>query len=56
MEKLLLLSVVVALVAIPVLCAKDPNPRRGLKRALMLMGAYNVFYAVYLKVLSLSVR
>jgi hypothetical protein len=35
--KLLLLSVLIATVAIPLICARDVNPYRGIKRALFAM-------------------
>ena len=42
--KLLLFSVIIMMVAIPVLAARDPNPKRGLKKALLLVFAFNLFY------------
>jgi hypothetical protein len=42
--KLLLLSVVVMMMAIPVLTARHQNARRGLTRALFLFLAFNVLY------------
>ena len=44
MAKALLLSVVIMMIAIPVWTARDPNPRRGLKRAVVLTFVFNLFY------------
>ena len=44
MGKLILLSLLGATVAIPVLCARDPSPHRGLKRMLFFLF---LFIAVY---------
>jgi hypothetical protein len=51
MSKLILLSVLVAFVALPSLAARDPHPRRGLKRTLLWMVAFNLAYAVGVLVL-----
>lgn len=50
MEKLLILSVCLALVGIPLFAARDPHPARGLKRALLGVVAFNVFYLFLLRV------
>ena len=50
MERLLLISIVLALIAIPVLAARDENPRRGLKRALAGIMAFTFVYAFLLRV------
>jgi hypothetical protein len=42
--KLLLLSVVIMMIAVPVLTARDANAKRGLKRAVFLTIAFNVLY------------
>ena len=44
MSKLVLMSVVLALVALPILAARDPLPQRGLKRALVSVVAFNIFF------------
>ncbi|MEO6238917.1 MAG: hypothetical protein ABIQ52_18125 [Vicinamibacterales bacterium] len=49
MAKLLLLSIVILLIAIPILASRDRNPRRGLKRALLWMLAFNLFYVVIVR-------
>jgi hypothetical protein len=51
LSKLLLLSILAAMIAVPTLSARDPNPRRGFKRALFLFAACCVFYALALKYL-----
>lgn len=50
MERLILISIVLALIAIPVLAARDENPRRGLKRALAGIMAFTFVYAFLLRV------
>ena len=45
MAKLLLLSTVLVSIALPIVLASDPNPRRGVRRLWQLMLAYNAFYA-----------
>jgi hypothetical protein len=42
--KLLLLSVVIAMIALPVLTARDKSGRRGLRKLLLLAFLFNVFY------------
>jgi hypothetical protein len=42
--KLVLFSVVIAMIALPILTARDTNPRRGLNRTLLLVVAFNVLY------------
>jgi hypothetical protein len=44
MSKLLVMSVMFAMVAIPSLAARDPNPVRALKRALFFTSVANVVY------------
>jgi len=46
--RLLLLSVVVATVALPVLAARDRRPGRGVRRAALLVLAFNVAWALAL--------
>ncbi len=48
MRKLLLYSVLVALVLIPALAARDPVPLRGLKRALIWTLVFDALYGVAL--------
>jgi hypothetical protein len=47
--KLLLLSVVIATIAFPILTARDASAQRGLKRALLLITAFNLFYLFALR-------
>lgn len=51
MDKFLLISVVIAATAIPWWAAQDPNPSRGLKKALFYTAAFNVFYMFALRVI-----
>jgi len=46
MGKLLLASVLLATVAIPVAAARDPDPRRGLERALWQTLLFDAAYAL----------
>jgi hypothetical protein len=50
MAKLLLLSVCLALVSIPLMASRDPFPVRGLKRALVGVLLFNLFYVFLLRV------
>jgi hypothetical protein len=45
MSKLLLISVIICLLAIPTISARDPQPKRGLKKTMQRMTAYYAFYA-----------
>ena len=45
MKSLLLNSVLIATVVIAVRTGSDPNPRRGLQRAVVGMCLFNAFYA-----------
>jgi hypothetical protein len=47
--KLLLLSVVIAMIALPVLTARDSNAKRGLKNALLLVIAFNLLYLFFVR-------
>lgn len=51
MSKLILLSVLVAMVALPAWAARERHPRRALKRAVLLMVAFNLAYAFAVLVL-----
>ncbi len=48
MDKVLLLSVVWANVALPAFFAADPSPRRGLSRAIATVVAFDVLYLIAL--------
>jgi hypothetical protein len=43
-SKLTLMSVVLALLTLPIIAASDPVPTRGLKRAIASVVAFNLFY------------
>lgn len=45
MSKLLLLSIVIAMVAIPTIAAGHPEPKQGLRRAVVRMLMFEAFYA-----------
>ena len=47
MKSALLLSVLVATLAIPVLVARDPEPGRAVRRMLALLLAFNALYVAY---------
>ncbi len=44
MAKLILLSNIIAAMWLPIRTARDPNPRRGLRRAVQYIVVYNIFY------------
>lgn len=48
MKSLLLISVLLASLGIPLLAARDRNPRRGVKRMVLLLLAFNLLYVAYL--------
>ena len=48
MKSILLMSVLLAQLLIPVWMARDPRPRRGLKRMMVLLVIFNVAYVFYL--------
>jgi hypothetical protein len=50
-SKLLLFSVVIVSVIIPVWAARDTSARRGLRKAVLLVAAFNLLYLVALKYL-----
>jgi hypothetical protein len=49
MNKVLLISILPAIIAIPVWAARTPNPRRGLKRALLWFFLFNCCYLAFLR-------
>lgn len=46
MQKLLLVSILVATIALPMRAAADPSPARGLRRAIVWLVAFNVAYLI----------
>lgn len=44
MQKLLLISIWVATILCPFITSRDPSPRRGLRRLLMMMAGFVAFY------------
>jgi hypothetical protein len=51
MQKLLLLSTVISLVALPIIASRDPNPKRAMKKALVWLVAFNFFYLFAVRVI-----
>ncbi|MBJ6760827.1 hypothetical protein KRR26_16775 [Corallococcus sp. M34] len=45
MAKLILLSVLIFTIALPGTAARDPNPMRGLKKAILWVALFNAAYA-----------
>ncbi len=50
-QKLLLISIIIASIAIPVWSARDANPRRGLTKAVRAFLAFNFVYVLAIKFL-----
>lgn len=48
MAKLLLLSIILGTIAVPARAARDPNPRRGLDKALRGLAIFNFVYMLAL--------
>jgi hypothetical protein len=44
MSKLILLSILIATIALPARAAREKNARRGLRKALVYMAIFNFFY------------
>ncbi|HEY4104154.1 MAG TPA: hypothetical protein VGM44_09690 [Polyangiaceae bacterium] len=44
MSKLVLLSIVIATIAVPALAAREPSPRKGLRRVIIGMLLFEAFY------------
>ena len=49
MQKGLLISILVATIAIPIWAAKEPNATKATKKAIIYLFAYNFFYVMALK-------
>jgi hypothetical protein len=49
MQKGLLISILVATIAIPIWAAKEENATKATKKAIFYLFAYNVFYVLMLK-------
>lgn len=48
MKSLLLMSIIFVTLALPVLAARGPNPRRAMKRMLVSLLVFNAAYVAYL--------
>jgi hypothetical protein len=44
MDKLIVISVIVASILIPAIGARDPSPRRGLRKTVVWMGIFILVY------------
>jgi len=44
LAKLLLFSVILMMVVVPVVCAREKDARRGFHRMVLILIAYNIFY------------
>ena len=51
MRSALLQSIMFALLLVPIVAARDASPLRGLKKALMWFVAFNVLYALALRLI-----
>jgi uncharacterized membrane protein YwaF len=51
MAKLILLSVLIMMVAIPVLAARDKSAKRGLQKAILFAIVFNICYVLALRYL-----
>jgi hypothetical protein len=49
MKSLVLLSVVIAMICIPVLAARDRSPVRALKKTLLVIVVFNLVYLLVLR-------
>lgn len=49
MQKLLLLSIVISTFVLPVLAARDRNAARAVKKTLILMAVFDLFYMVAIR-------
>jgi len=47
-DKLAMVSIILATVAVPVFCARDRDGRRGVRRMVLLLFAFNAVYLAYL--------
>ena len=49
MSKGLILSAVIAIIAVPVIAAREKNPKAGLKKAVVYTIVFNIFYLLALR-------
>jgi len=49
--KLLLVSVIIAMIVVPILAARDESPKRGLQKTLFLIFLFNLFYLLAVRFL-----
>ncbi len=55
MKSLLLMSVLIASMVIPAITSRGPDPRRGMKRMLLLLLLFNALYLAYLTLVHVAV-
>jgi hypothetical protein len=51
MSKIILLSIIFATIIIPGICAREKNPKKGMRKLVIYMLAFNAFYAFALRFL-----
>ena len=52
--KHVLISIIAAIVVLPVIAARDPNPRRGATRMVLYLLAFHLFYVAWLTLVHAS--
>ena len=55
MKSLLLMSVLIASMVIPLITSGDRDPRKGMKRMLLLLLLFNALYVAYLTLVHVAV-
>jgi len=54
MDKLAMISIIIASVAGPAVFARDPDPRRGVRRMLLFLAAFVALYVAYVTLVHTS--
>jgi hypothetical protein len=49
MQKIILMSVVIAMICVPIVAARDRNPVRSLKKTFLVLVLFNLAYLLVLK-------
>lgn len=55
MKSLLLMSVLIASMVIPAIASREPDPKKGMKRMLLLLLLFNALYVAYLTLVHIVV-
>ena len=55
MDKLILLSVIFAIIIIPALGARDPSPRHGLTKSLVWLAIFMIIYVAVLLLVAVDI-